>query len=162
MISLDDLKKSAKNTEAENKAFFRKIKPGKSNQLDKAFHAENKKVFNKLNCLDCAYCCNSLGPRLTDKDIREMSKELDMKASEFENKYLKTDEDNDLVFSQLPCPFLDKDNYCLVYNSRPRACRDYPHTHQPEILRKKEIHIKNTFVCPAVFEIFENVKKSWK
>jgi len=162
MICPEDLKKLAKKTEALNKTFFRNIKPGKATLLDKITHIENDKVFSKINCLDCACCCKFLGPRLTQKDIREMAHSLNMKEAEFENKFIKTDEDGDQIFSSLPCPFLDSDNYCRVYDKRPRACRDYPHTQQPEILRKKNIHIKNTFYCPAVFEILENVRKIWK
>ena len=162
MISPEELKKSAGKSEKQNKTFFRNIKPGKANLLDNITHSENDKVFSKINCLDCAYCCKYLGPRITNKDIRDLSHYLNIKESEFEKKYIKIDEDNDTIFSSHPCPFLDTKNFCAVYDKRPRACRDYPHTHQPEILRKKEIHIKNTFICPAVFEIFENIKKTWK
>ncbi len=162
MLSPDELKKSAKKAEISNKTFFRNIKPGKINLLDKLVHIENDKVFSTIKCLDCAYCCKFLGPRLTQRDIREMSQALNIKVPEFEKTYIRTDEDNDMVFTSLPCPFLETDNYCRIYENRPRACRDYPHTHQPEILRKKDIHIKNTFYCPAVYEIFEKVKKIWK
>jgi hypothetical protein len=162
MISPEELKNLAKKSEGQNKTFFRNIKPGKANSLDKITHLENDKVFAKINCLDCAYCCKHLGPRLTQKDIREMAHALNLKETVFEKKYIRIDEDGDYIFNALPCPFLDSENYCLVYENRPRACRDYPHTHQPEVLRKKTIHIKNTFYCPAVFEIFENVKKTWK
>ncbi len=30
--------------------------------------------------------------------------------------------------SPSPCPFLGDDNYCSVYEARPKACREYPHT----------------------------------
>ena len=162
MINPEELHQLAKKYEKENKTFFKNIKPGKANLLDKLTHAENLKVFSKINCLDCAYCCKSLGPRLTNKDIREISQALKIKASEFEQKFIRIDEDGDLIFNAHPCPFLNDDNYCRIYENRPRACRDYPHTHQPDILRKKEIHIKNSFTCPAVFEILENIKKIWK
>ena len=37
--------------------------------------------------------------------------------------YLKIDEDGDFVLLSAPCPFLDAENYCTVYNDRPAACR---------------------------------------
>lgn len=162
MTSPDELKRNAKKNEVINKTFLRNIKPGKANLLDRLTHIENDKVFNNLNCLDCANCCKLLGPRLTQKDIREISQSLNIKTADFEKKYIITDEDGDLVFKYLPCPFLETDNYCRIYKNRPRACREYPHTQQPGILRKKEIHLKNTFYCPAVYEIFENLRKIWK
>ena len=162
MQTPEELKLAAHKTSKENKKFLKDIKPGKANLLDKLTHHENDKVFAKINCLDCGYCCKYLGPRITDKDIQSISRFLGLKPSEFEKKYLITDEDNDQIFSSLPCPFIENDNFCSIYEHRPKACRDYPHTHQPDILRKKEIHLKNIEICPAVFEIFENLKKLWK
>ena len=90
------------------------------------------------------------------------AKAINLKPAEFDKYYIKIDEDGDTVFKNLPCPFLLPDNYCQIYESRPKACREYPHTQQPEVLRKKNIHIRNTSACPAVYEILENVRKTWK
>ena len=162
MLFLDKLSILAKKAEHENKAFFKNIRPGKANELDKIFHLKNTEVFSHTDCLECAHCCKTLGPRLSERDIRQLSKALNIKASKFEEQYLRIDEDGDSVFKTMPCPFLGSDNYCSVYKYRPKACSDYPHTHQPEILRKSKITIKNSFTCPAVYEIIEEVKKSWK
>ena len=162
MLNIGKLSLLAKQAESTNKTFFKNIKPGKANEIDKIFHRVNSEVFSHTNCLECANCCKTLGPRLTERDIRQISKTLNIKASEFEQKYLRIDEDGDAVFKTMPCPFLGNDNYCSIYKQRPKACTDYPHTHQPEILRKSKIAIINSFTCPAVFEILEEVKKSWK
>ena len=53
-----------------------------------------------------------------------------MKPIEFIDQYLYKDEDNDWVFKQLPCPFLDHSNYCIIYEVRPKACKEYPHTNR--------------------------------
>lgn len=42
--------------------------------------------------------------------------------------YLRVDEDNDKVFKSMPCPFLGEDNLCSIYDIRPKACREFPHT----------------------------------
>lgn len=162
MLYLDKLSVLAKKAEPRNKLFFKSIKPGKANELDKIFHKLNTEVFSRIDCLDCANCCRTLGPRLTERDIRQISKALNIKAAYFEQQYLRIDEDGDTVFKTMPCPFLGSDNYCSIYKFRPKACADYPHTHQPEIVRKSKITINNTFTCPAVYEILEEVKKSWK
>jgi Fe-S-cluster containining protein len=162
MLYLDKLSLLSKKAEPNNKAFFKSIKPGKASEIDKIFHRINNQVFSHVNCLECANCCKTLGPRLSERDIKKIGKSLNIKASEFEKQYLIIDEDGDYVFKTMPCPFLDNENFCLIYDNRPKACSDYPHTHQPEILRKRKITIKNSFTCPAVYEILEEVKKSWK
>jgi uncharacterized protein len=161
MISLDILPALAHKDSSINKAFFKNIKPGKARLLDNITHQAHHQVFEKINCLDCGNCCKSLGPRLNERDIRQMAKATHLKPSAFEEKYLQIDEDGDYIFKNLPCPFLMNDNYCSVYENRPKACREYPHTHQPEILKKSKLHIINSTTCPAVFEILENIRKTW-
>lgn len=63
-----------------------------------------------------------------DKDIERMAKAFRIKPSEVVSSYLRIDEDGDYVFKSMPCPFLMNDNGCLIYESRPKACREYPHT----------------------------------
>jgi hypothetical protein len=82
-----------------------------------------------------------------------------MRPGEFIDKYLKIDEDKDYVLKQAPCPFLGPDNYCSVYDSRPNACREYPHTDRKRIAQLLDLTYKNTFVCPAVLEITVRLKK---
>lgn len=162
MISIDSIAILAKNAEKKNKVFFKNIKPKQSRQIDELFHKINDEVFSEINCLECANCCKTLGPLLSEKDISRISKKLNIKPYEFESKYLIIDEDGDYIFKTMPCPFLDKENYCTIYEFKPKACSDYPHTRQPEILKKQNITIKNSYTCPAVFEIIKRVKQSLK
>jgi len=157
--SILNLSLLAKKKQKENAAFFRQLTSKLSAKVDEAFHALHEDVFNEVNCLDCGNCCKSLGPRLTDADIRRISSVLKVKPSELTEKYLLLDEDNDYVFRQMPCPFLAEDNYCRIYENRPRACRDYPHTNRRRMQQILDITLKNTATCPAVFEIVERLKK---
>jgi len=69
------------------------------------------------------------------------------------------DEDDFMVLKQAPCSFLDSDNSCLIYDARPKACREYPHTNRKKFIQLANLTIKNTEICPAVFNIVENLKK---
>jgi len=69
------------------------------------------------------------------------------------------DEEGDFVFTKAPCPFLDNENYCLIYKDRPTACREYPHTNRKNIRQILNLTYNNTLVCPAVLTIVEKVKK---
>lgn len=82
-----------------------------------------------------------------------------MKPHEVVERYLRIDEDKDYVFKEMPCPFLCSDNYCSIYENRPKACREYPHTDRKKFFQIHALTIKNAKTCPAVFKILEQLKK---
>ena len=133
---------------------LRKMKP---KELDATFLELHEKAFEHIDCLECANCCRSLGPRLTDVDITRLAAHLKLKTPDFISQYLKIDEDKDYVFKTMPCPFLMDDNYCMVYKSRPKACREYPHTNQKNIKSILSVCVKNIETCPVVREIFDSL-----
>jgi Fe-S-cluster containining protein len=50
----------------------------------------------------------------------------------------------------------------MVYESRPTACREYPHTDRKRMYQIMDLTYKNTIVCPAVLDIVEQLKKVYK
>mgnify|MGYP000010387066 CR=1 FL=1 len=82
-----------------------------------------------------------------------MAKRLRLKTADFEARYLRLDEDGDWVLRQLPCPFLESDNACSIYEDRPKACREYPHTDRVKQVQILDLTAKNALICPAVGEI---------
>jgi len=112
--------------------------------------------------MKCANCCKTTGPLFTDKDISRISKHLRIKPSKFTEKYLRIDEDRDYVLKTVPCAFLGEDNYCTIYNVRPKACREYPHTDRIKQHQLLELTEKNVEICPAVFSIIEKLKLNLK
>lgn len=157
--TIAEIKALAFKNKKENATFFRQVAAKPPGKVDEAFHALHEEVFAEVNCLDCGNCCKSLGPKLNSADIRRISSVLRIKTSEFEGKYLRFDEDDDYVFSKMPCAFLDEDNSCKIYEDRPRACREYPHTDRRKMHQVLDITLKNLETCPAVFEIVERLKK---
>lgn len=156
---MHSLPEKAKKVEKETKAFFKSIKKNRLRMLDDTIHALHEEVSDEIDCLHCANCCRSLGPRITDRDIEKMSGALRLKPQEVVNRYLRIDEDNDYVFKEMPCPFLGSDNYCSIYEDRPKACREYPHTDRKKFFQIHALTIKNAETCPAVYEILERLKK---
>jgi uncharacterized protein len=128
-----------------------------SRKLDEAFHRLHEEVFGEIDCLDCANCCRSLGPRLTDADIGRIAGSLRMRPAQFTEKYLHLDEDGDYVFLSMPCPFLASDNRCEIYDDRPKACRDYPHTDRRRMYQLLDTTLKNSYTCPAVLEMLQRL-----
>ncbi len=160
--NIEKLKIKAAKEETSSKSFFAKLKKQKNKRLDLITHEIHDKVFDQTDCLECANCCRSLGPRISDKDISRISKSMKIKTADFIDKYLRIDEDNDYVFKSMPCPFLGNDNYCFIYEIRPKACREYPHTDRKKFSQLFNLTIKNSFECPAVFEIIEQLKNTIK
>jgi Fe-S-cluster containining protein len=141
-----------------HKKFITRIKKSRDksiNALADSFHAE---VFDELDCLDCANCCTSIPPIINETDVKRAAKFLGIRPADFKDQYVRIDEDQDMVMKTSPCPFLESDNKCFIYDGRPRACREYPHTDNHEFLKNLKLHSENSFYCPAVFHILERMK----
>lgn len=158
-MNLEQFKLQSKNKEKENLKFLSALKKKDSRKVDDAFHAIHDEVFEEVDCLHCANCCKTTSPIFYQNDIERVAKALRMRPGDFIEKYLQVDEDKDYVLKSSPCPFLDADNYCMVYDDRPKACREYPHTNRKKMVQIMDLTYKNTQVCPAVFEMLERLKK---
>ena len=155
-IDLTSLALAASKKEAEWNRYLLKNKK-KIEGLDLKIHELHNTVAERINCLDCANCCRTLGPRITDKDLERMGKALRLKPVDVMKKYLRVDEDGDMVFQTMPCPFLGADNYCSIYESRPKACREYPHTDRKKFFQIYKLSIKNASTCPIVYEVLDAI-----
>jgi hypothetical protein len=142
----------------ENKKFlFRLTKQNYKEVVLKADSVHDE-VFRRIDCLQCANCCKSIPPIVNQTDSRRIANYLQLPESQFYQKYLRKDEDGDTVINQSPCPFLKADNKCRIYEVRPKACREYPHTNNREFVKNIRLHVQNTHYCPAVFHIVEQLK----
>ena len=144
---------SAKLAIHATKKVFRKMKQAKPNDLDQKFHKGHEAEFKKMDCLSCANCCKTTSPIFRDADIRRISKHLRVKEGKFISDYLRMDEEQDYVLKSSPCSFLDNDNTCSIYDVRPLACREYPHTDRKNMFQVLEITAENSLICPAVARI---------
>lgn len=160
-MDLNRFRELAASRSAENKKFLQGLRKKDARLVDDAFHHQHEEVFKEINCLDCANCCKTTSPIFYQNDIERLAKALRMRPGEFIDKYLTVDDDSDYVLTVAPCPFLGSDNYCAVYDDRPKACREYPHTHRKKMVQIMDLTFKNTMVCPAVLEMVERLKKNF-
>ena len=126
-------------------------------KMDCEIHDLHNTYTDRIDCLKCANCCRTLGPLITDTDIKRMSKALRLSPSEVVDNYLRIDEDGDYVFKEMPCPFLMADNYCIIYENRPKACREYPHTNRKKFYQVYKLSIKNAYTCPIAYEVLSGI-----
>lgn len=158
-MDLELNRQNAQQKHKEHKKFLDKLKKKPPQNLDYLTQEIHDEVFDEIDCLSCANCCKTTGPLFTTQDIERISKFLKLKPTQFEEKYLKIDEDNDWVLQQLPCPFLFSDNTCMIYEVRPKACREFPHTDRKKIYQINHLTIKNIEICPAAFKWVEKMRE---
>jgi Fe-S-cluster containining protein len=159
---IDQLPNLAKDKQQENKKFFSKLKKKTPKHLDSLMVELHEEEFSRTDCLDCANCCKTTGPLFTNKDIERISKKFKQKPQQFIDQYLRIDEDNDYVLQSVPCTFLDAENHCLIYDVRPKACAEFPHTDRKKFQQISNLTIKNVGICPAAYNIVEEMKKRIK
>ena len=160
MISKIEQWKLRKNEIGDiHKKLINKLKRLNAKRLNELANEIHEQIFSEIDCLECANCCKSIPPIINETDIRRVSKYLGLKTTDFNSRYVKYDEDNDMVMNCSPCPFLKDDNKCDVYGFRPKACREYPHTGDFEFVKNMKLHAINSKYCPAVFHILESLAK---
>ena len=158
-MDLEFYKKQAQLKQKDHRKFLDGLKKKPPKNLDYLVVEKHDETFREIDCLGCANCCKTTGPLYVEKDIERISKHLRMKPSDFEAKFLRVDEDQDKVLQNLPCFFLNDDNTCSIYDVRPKACREYPHTDRKKIYQINNLTIQNTLICPATYVFVEKLKK---
>ncbi|MEX2589538.1 MAG: YkgJ family cysteine cluster protein [Chitinophagales bacterium] len=152
------LEKSA-SRKKQSRKFLNSLAKEKSGKVNQMAHSCHDEAFETINCLDCANCCKTTGPLFKQKDIERLAAHLQMRPADFTEKYLRIDEDGDYVLQTVPCPFLGADNYCSVYEVRPKACREYPHTDFRDFHKITKLTAKNTQICPAAYMVVEKMQQ---
>lgn len=152
---LENLPQKARERAKAHKKYFTKLKQRPPKNLDYVMQELHDQEFERTACLDCANCCKTTGPLFTSVDIERISKYVKLRPQQFIANYLRVDEDNDHVLQSLPCAFLGPDNHCSIYDVRPKACREFPHTDRKKFHQITQLTLKNVAICPAAFNIVE-------
>lgn len=136
--------------------FFNTLKEIKNKSLVLDLHHE---AFKKVNCLECAHCCKTTPALLTTEDINRIANHLGLSKKEFLRKYVLQDINGEISLNKVPCHFLQSDNTCLIYDVRPKACRQFPHTDDPMYYKRPVLNAKNVMICPAAYFVAEKLKE---
>lgn len=162
MIEVEELEKLMESKEDENYRFRTFLKcNADEEQLDKDFKELHDKIFKKYDCSKCRNCCKKLGISLKESELIQICKYYSLDIDDLKNNYL-IEEYGEYVNKNNPCPFLNNDNSCKICNCLPRTCKEYPYTNKPERLFSLLTIVKNSMVCPAVYEILEELKKKYR
>jgi Fe-S-cluster containining protein len=157
ITDLDTINHLGEQNKDVNFRFRSFLKSKDEDRLDRTV----KDLFNfyssKIDCTQCGNCCTVLKPIIQNADIKTLAPLTNKSDQDFKIDYTVTDEDGDMHFKDLPCPFL-LDKKCTVYDSRPEDCRSYPHLHKEEFLSRLFGVIDNYSICPIVFNVYEDLK----
>lgn len=156
----------SRHNEAEDFRFraFLKGMNESDEELDTIVKEATDTVWAQIDCTTCANCCRTLQIVVDNKDIQRLAKRLGISAKQFSQKYVAiAEEDGEQYFNALPCPFLDTDNRCTVYEDRPQACREFPFLYIPGFRQRTLAMIDNNATCPIVFNVWQILKQRlWK
>ena len=151
-----------KLSQKEYQKTLKRIKKKKNKEVDNAFEEFHEATFESIDCLKCANCCKTTSPIFRDIDIKRISKKLKLKEKDFINSNLNMDGEGDYVLKSSPCLFLDEDNKCSIYEDRPLACREYPHTNRKNMYQVFDLTLRNAEICPSVVSILDKIIIKYK
>ena len=162
MIEPEKIAEAAKMMEDENWAFRIYLKThADPDELDKQFRRLHEELFSKYDCNACRNCCKQFYGTLSEEDLSRCAGHLGMDPEEFKTKYFVLNPAGTYETKHKPCDFLQEDGSCLLGDSKPEDCADFPFTNRPDRIGSLIGIVENISVCPVLFEIMEQLKKEY-
>jgi len=157
---LHNWEKKAATRQKDYRNFLEKAdRPAQRNRILNQLPDLHEEAFRRIDCLECANCCKRYSPRFKTPDIKRIAKHLQLKESDFIDRYLRLDEEGDYVVKSTPCPFLGSDNRCGIYDVRPSDCERFPYTDEDVLVKRPAVTLKNSTFCPIVYFVLEKLIK---
>jgi Fe-S-cluster containining protein len=157
ITDLNIIRQLGEKNKKVNYRFRSFLKSKDSDRLDRTVNELFQFYSSRIDCTKCGNCCTLLKPIIQNADIKALAPLTNESDQDFKIDYTVTDEDGDMHFKDLPCPFLI-DQKCSVYDSRPEDCRSYPYLHNEDFLSRLFGVIDNYSICPIVYNVFEDLK----
>jgi len=157
ITDLERIKQLGEEREKENFDFRSWLKMQDPKKIDKTVHRLNQNYSSKIDCTTCGNCCAVIRPLVTNKDIKRITRHLNVSEDVFKQEYTEMDDDGDRQFKNLPCKFLENKR-CSIYTYRPFECRSYPYLHKKDFISRLFGVIDNYSICPIVFNVYEDLK----
>jgi|SRR5690606_25679479 len=156
-----DLLHNWEKKSADRKKLYRQfLQRADKNKVLRQLPDYHEEAIQKVDCLQCARCCKNYSPRFKTPDVKRIARHLGMKESVFISTYLRVDEEGDFVVQSVPCPFLNEDNTCRIYDERPSDCRRFPYTDEDVLLKRPQLTLKNASFCPITYYVLEKLMAS--
>lgn len=107
----------------------------------------------KFKCTHCGECCKGKGSYvfITVKEAQAISRNMGIAFARFKGQYVEVLVDGELVLTQHDngdCVFLNSQQGCEIYKSRPAQCSTYPFW--PEIMSSSEAWRDESRRCEGI------------
>jgi uncharacterized protein len=107
----------------------------------------------EFKCTGCGKCCQIEGIcRISLKDVKNISKFLNLKEPEFLHQYTEVFDQNQIILKDhentTDCIFLNEKKQCSIYPVRPMQCSTYPYW--SEILESTETWNEEANQCEGI------------
>lgn len=160
VTDLVQIRRLARTEEKENLHFRRFLKA--HHYRDDLFHRIARSVEEQIDCMACANCCRQTRVNVSRTDIDSLAQYLDLSREQVLREYTMPDqEDRETILRHAKegCVFLDG-NLCMVYEARPRACRDFPYVAKESrsLGGRMSSVCKHASLCPIIFNTLEEYK----
>lgn len=122
------------------------------------------RVQQQIDCTACANCCRHSIVAVSSTDIGQIASSLNIAAGTVIQLYTDPDRERPgsriLRTSRDGCVFLD-DNLCVIYEARPKACRDFPHigARIRSLGGRPSAHARWAPLCPIIYNALEMHKQ---
>ncbi len=162
VTDLKEIRRLSESSEAENVHFRRYLKAHHCSE--EPLHAIAGEIEKQIDCTQCANCCRKGEVPATDADIVAIAHYLNVPVSEVIRLYTARDASDParriLVNTGGACTFLDG-NLCVIYDARPRACREFPYAshHERSLGGRMASLCRWASDCPIVFNALERYKE---
>jgi Fe-S-cluster containining protein len=158
-VNIRSFKQKVRHHKKAFRRFLSKVEKNPPAKLDKIAEQIDAEVWQEIDCLTCANCCKKMSPTFTNKDIKRISRHLDMTTQEFTDKWLYVEpKEGDWMNRSQPCQFLDLNtNMCSIYEVRPIDCAGFPHLKKKTMTDYIHVHKQNVEYCPATFKMVEKM-----
>ncbi len=129
--------------------------------LDERVREETQSVWRQIDCLSCGRCCRTLQVVVDDADIARLARHVMSSPRQFQAKYVRVASDGTKHLASIPCPFLQPDNRCSVYDLRPKSCRDFPYLNEANFRSRMLFLLDYLSLCPIVFNVWDRLKRQF-
>jgi Fe-S-cluster containining protein len=162
ILSADTLERLSKEKEEENLEFITRLKNIPARSFDDVVTPLAQHFTEKIDCTDCANCCNSVYVGVTVTEASVLARKYDRAHGDFISEMVEMEPDGSGGYlKERPCIFL-KGKMCEIYADRPASCKSYPGLHGTQLKYRIRRIMDEYSVCPIVYHTIEHAKKILK